>query len=165
MKLWRIWITDKSYLHIMLKVSYPLQPYSIQKVKKLWNVYIYTQTARKFPKSKTICVTFLFTRSKTLHVTQFSWKFWNWHLYIHKKHDTLRYVRFLYTKCQTLCKNQDNLCSVFLYTKILTLCVTRFSWNSWNWRRGGSFLWIRNNALCVKFLYAKNSALSVTFLY
>ena len=28
LKLWRIWLTDQSYLRVMLKVSYPLQPYS-----------------------------------------------------------------------------------------------------------------------------------------
>ena len=107
---------------------------------------IYIQKAEHFAKGKTICVTFLFTKSPTLYVTRFSWHFWYLHLYIYKKHDTLPYV-------------------TFLYTKSLTLCVTRFSWNFWNWQREGAFLGTKNNALCVEFLYAKNDALSVTFLY
>ena len=28
LKLWKFWLTDQSYLHIILKVGYPFQPYS-----------------------------------------------------------------------------------------------------------------------------------------
>ena len=46
-------------------------------------------------------------------------------VFILKKNDTLRYVKFIYTKSQTLCKKQDNLRYVFIY-KNPALCVTRF---------------------------------------
>ena len=46
----------------------------IYKAKELQNVYIYTK-ARHFAKSKTISVTFLFTKIWTLYVTQFFKKF------------------------------------------------------------------------------------------
>ena len=42
-------------------------------------------------------------------------------LFIYKKHNTFRYVMFLYTKIQTLFKNQDNFRSVFLLKKDYTL--------------------------------------------
>ena len=58
LKLWRIRLTDQSYLHIMLKASSRDHPYSIQKY-------------RHFAKSKTISVTFLFTKIHTLYITQF----------------------------------------------------------------------------------------------
>ena len=45
-----------------------------KKQKLLRNVYIYTQKFRHFSKSKTICVTFLFTKSMTLYVTGFFMK-------------------------------------------------------------------------------------------
>ena len=98
----------------------------IQKRKNMRNVYIYIQKSRHFAKRKTIYVTFLYTKIQTLDITIFSWKIWNWHLYVYKKHDTLRYVTFLYANIQTLRKKQDNLRYVFLYTKIRRLCVTQF---------------------------------------
>ena len=39
----------------------------------------------------------------------------------YKKHDTLRYVTFLYTKSDTLRKKQDNLRYVFIYKNPETL--------------------------------------------
>ena len=42
-----------------------------KKGKKLRNIYIYIQKARHFAKSKTICVTFLFKKSRTLYFTGF----------------------------------------------------------------------------------------------
>ena len=115
-------------------------PFYRYKKQKLGNDYIYMRDAWHFAKSKIICVTFLFTKSRTLYVTRFFMKFLKLgFIYIYKKHDTLRYVTFLYTKSQTLLKKQDNLRHVFKYnvTKSLTLCVTRF------------FI----NTLCVEFLY------------
>ena len=49
--------------------------FNIYKKKKMRNVYLYIQEARHFSKSKTICVTFLFTKNPTLYVTQFFMKF------------------------------------------------------------------------------------------
>ena len=45
--------------------------------------------------------------------------------FIYKNHDTLRYMKLLYTKLQTLLNKQDNLRSVFIY-KILTLFISQF---------------------------------------
>ena len=42
-------------------------------------------------------------------------------VFTYKKHDTLRYVIFLYTKRQTLRKKQDNFCYVFIYKNPDTL--------------------------------------------
>ena len=59
--------------------------YIYKKQKKMRNVYIYIQKARHFAKSKTICVTLLFTKSQTLYVTQFSMIFFKLeYIYIQK---------------------------------------------------------------------------------
>ena len=79
------------------------------KRKKLRKVYIYIQKAGQFAKSKTISVTFLYTKSMTfIKLMQFFLKILKL-AFIYKKHDTLRDVTFLYSKSQTLRKNQDNL--------------------------------------------------------
>ena len=85
--------------------------------EKKGNVFIYTN-------SMTISLTFLYTKSMILYVAQFFMKYLKL-AFIYKKHDTLRYVPFLYTKIRTLCKKQDNLRCIFIY-KIRTLCFTRF---------------------------------------
>ena len=98
----------------------------IYKAKILRKVYMHTQKARHFAKSKKICVTFLFTKSQTLYVTRFIMKFLKLaFIYIYQKRDTFNYVKFLYTRSQTLRKS-ETICVKFLYTKILTLCVTQF---------------------------------------
>ena len=63
--------------------------------KALRNVYVYRQKARHSSKSKTFSVLFLFMKSPTFYVTWFSWKFWNWHWYIYKKHyiENFRYEK------------------------------------------------------------------------
>ena len=87
--------------------------YNKQKMK---NLYIYTQKAGHFTKSKTICVTFILRKSHTLYVTRFFMKFLKLAFkYIYQKHDTLRYVTLLYTERRTLRKKQDNLRYVFTY--------------------------------------------------
>ena len=138
--------------------------YYIYKRQNKFETFIYIQKSRHFAKSKTICVTFLFTKIHTLHVTQFSMGFLKL-AFIYKNQDTLRYVTFLYTKIQALRKKQDNFRYVFLYTKSLTLCVTQFFMKFLKMAQGGAFLSTKNNALSVTFLYPKNIALSVTFLY
>ena len=56
----------------------------IYKNQKNCETFIYIQKSRHIAKSKTICVTFLFTKIQTLNVTQFFMKKFNWHLYIYK---------------------------------------------------------------------------------
>ena len=115
--------------------------YIYKKEKKSRNIYIYIQKARHFPKSKIICVTFYSYKYRHLTSRTFSWKFWNWHWYIYIKHDTLCYVKVLYTKSLTLCKKQDNLRYDFCIQKAWHFVLRNFSWNFWNWRRGEEFLW------------------------
>ena len=76
------------------------------------NVFIYTSRM-------TISITFLYSKSMILYVARFLKKFLKLS-FNHKKHDTLRYVTFLYTKSRTLRKKQDNSHCVFIY-KIWTL--------------------------------------------
>ena len=109
-----------------------------------WRFYI--QKARHFAKSKTICVTFLCTKSGHFVLRDFSLNFWNWlgggHFNIQK---TMHFGLHFYMQ-KTM-----HFALRFLYTKSLTLCV--------------AFLYAKNNALWVTFLYAKNDALCFTFLY
>ena len=91
-------------------------PFYLYKNQKIANAYIYIQKFRHFAKSKTICVTFLFTKSQTLYVMQFFMKILKF-AFIYKKHENLRYVRFVYTKIRIPSKKQDNLCYVFYIQK------------------------------------------------
>ena len=97
---------------------------------------------------------------------QYPWKYGQtFHPYsIYKKHDTLRYVTFLYTKFRNFAKSKT-IFTTFLYTKIRTLCGTRFLLDFWNWRRGGGgvFLYSKNNALCVIFLMQKTIYFALRF--
>ena len=85
---------------------------NIQKHLKFPNVSIYkkphtSQKARQFP------VRFIYKKHDTLCYAIFH-EIFEVGIYI-QKHDTLRYVTFLYTKTQTLRKNQDNLRYVYIY--------------------------------------------------
>ena len=65
------------------------------KSKKKRNVYIYIQKSRHLTKTKTICVTFLFTKSQTLYFMRFFMKFLKLtFMYIYKNPDSLRYAIF-----------------------------------------------------------------------
>ena len=75
-------------------IGQTFHPYSIQKANKIAKRFIQKAVVLLFAK----CLAFLY-----------------------KKHDTLRYVTFLYTKSQTLCKNQDNFRYVCVYKKQDTL--------------------------------------------
>ena len=79
----------------------------IKSKKKLRNDDIYVQKARHFAKIKTICVTFLFTKSQTLYIKQFFMMFLKLAFLYRKKsqHFALRDV-LIYQK-QTLCKKKD----------------------------------------------------------
>ena len=77
-----------------------------QKAKKMRNVYIFKnsdtfQKARQFP--------LRFYIQKAIHLTLRDFREFSKLAFIYKKHDTLRYVTFLYTNIWTLRKKQDNL--------------------------------------------------------
>ena len=117
-----------------------------QKAKKTKRFYI--QKARHFSKSKTISVTFLHTKSQTfMKVLKLA--------FIFKNHDTLRYVTFIYTKRYTLSKKQDNLWYVFIYKNPALLFCAIFHWIFEICGGGGTFIYKKNNVLCVIFLYWK----------
>ena len=80
--------------------------YIYKKIKIAKRFYI--QKTGHFAKSKTISVKLVYIKSQTLYVTQCFMGFLDLAL-LYKKHDTLRYVTFLYTKTQTLRKKQDDL--------------------------------------------------------
>ena len=86
-----------------------LYMYKKKKIAKRFNI----KKSRQLAKSKTISVTFLYTKIWTLYVTRFFMKFLKL-AFIYKKDDTLRYVRFLYTKIQTLRNKKDNLSYLFI---------------------------------------------------
>ena len=83
-------------------------------------------------------------------------------IYIYKKHDTLRYEKFLYKKPDTS-KKARQFELRFLYTKSLTLCL-RFFMEFLKLAEGGG-IYTQNNALFVKFLCPKCNSNYLTFLY
>ena len=99
----------------------------IYKNKIKFKTILYVQKARHFSKSKTLPVTFLYTKSETLYVTRFFMKFLKL-AFIYKKHESLRYVTFLYTKIQKLLKKKDNLRYGFIYKNPDTLRYVIFHW-------------------------------------
>ena len=120
----------------------------------------------------TITITYIFTvpdkfitfkRIRHFTLRNFSWNFWNWHLYIYKKHDTLCYVTFLYTEIDTFRKKKDNLRYFFIIQKACHFALRNFH-GIFEIGGGGVGIFInKNNVLCIKRSYARNNALSVTF--
>ena len=96
----------------------------------------------------------LYTKSRTLDVTGFSWNFWSWHLFT--KSMTLCVTsRFYIQKARQLAKSKI-ICDTFLYTKIWHFCVTRFFIEFLKFAEGGgTFIRKKNNVLSVTFLYWK----------
>ena len=107
----------------------------IYKAKQIVKRFI-LKKARHFAKSTTISVTFLNTKIKTLYVTRFFMKILKL-AFIYKNHDTLRYVKFLYSKIQTLRKKEDNLRYVFMYKNPDNLRYAIFYWFFLNGGGGG----------------------------
>ena len=79
--------------------------------KRLY-IYIYTQKARHFSKRRAI---FIYKKLDNFRYAIFHENF-EIDICI-KKHDTLRYVKFLFTEIQTLRKKQDNFRYVFIYKR------------------------------------------------
>ena len=71
----------------------------------------------------------------------------------------------MYKKSKHFAKGKK-ICVMFLYTNIQTFCVMQFFIEFLKLAEGGgTFLFSKNNALCVIFLCPKNISLCVTFLY
>ena len=83
----------------------------------------------------------------------------------------------LYTKIQTLCKNQDNLRYVFILKKQRNSTLRGFSWNFWSWNLYTKSMRIfvmwrfyiqkvwhlsKSKTICVRFLYTKIWTLCIT---
>ena len=85
--------------------------YIYKKQDKYQNVHIYKQEVRQF------VLRFFSQKSRHFTLRDFSCFFKNWHVYMYKKHDTLRYVTFLYTKIPTLQKISRQFASCFYIQK------------------------------------------------
>ena len=131
------------------------------------NIYIYIyKKLDTFQKSRQFTLLFYSKNARHFTLRDFSWNYWNWHLYKYKNHDTLSYMTFLYSQIQTLWKNQDNLgYGFFIYRKPDTLGYTKFLCIVEIGGGGGGIFLNKKKAFCVKCLYAKNNALSVPLLY
>ena len=117
-------------------------------------IFIYKKQ-ETFQKSRQF--TLRFFSQNTWHFTlhKFPWNIWNIHLYIYKKHDILRCVKFLYTKIPKLQTKARKIALRFLYTKKLTLFLNPFFVNFCNQRRGEGIFMNKKGAHCIKFIYAK----------
>ena len=89
------------------------------------NVYIFIQKSRHFAKSKTIRVTYLFTKIKRPSVT---WFFMNMLRleFVYKTHDTLRYMMCLYTQNPNTLQKARQLRLHFIHKKPDIFCYTIF---------------------------------------
>ena len=83
-------------------------PLYIYRKQNNYETFYNTESQTLFKNQDYFCYV-LYTKSKTIYVTQFFMKMFNSE-FIYKKHDTLRYITFLYTKSHTLRKKQDDLC-------------------------------------------------------
>ena len=93
----------------------------IYKKQKNSETIIYTQKARYFSKSKTIPLTFLFTKCRTLYVTRFH-DFFEIGIYIYTKSMTLCVTWSFYIKKATHFINSNTICvTFFIYKKTDTL--------------------------------------------
>ena len=113
--------------------------FHVQSSPKNCETFILIQKSRHFAKSKIISVTFLFTKSQKLYVTQFLIHFFKLEfIYIQKAwHFVLRDV-FIYKKPDTSQKSRQ-FALRFFYTKSLTLCFTQFFMKVLKLTEGGRF--------------------------
>ena len=121
----------------------------------------YKQKKRHFSKSKTMSITFLYTKSLTLYVTRFFMKFWNGNLYT--KSMTLFVMWCLYIQKYTHFEKFKTIWITFFYTKSLTLYVTQFFMGFLKLAEGGEGYEQEIMHFSLIRLYAKNNALPDTF--
>ena len=83
---------------------------------------------------------------------------------INKKHETLRYVTFKYTKSQTLSKKQDHFRYVFIYKNLDTLRYAIFHGIFEN-GRGGHFYIQKKMHFALHFIFKKQCNLHYVVTY
>ena len=95
----------------------------------------FKKKARQFP--------LRFCIQKGIHFTlqDFSWNFWSWHWYT--KSITLCVTLSVYIQKARHFAKTKTICDTFIYTTIRHFCFTRFSFNFWNFRRGGGYVFIK----------------------
>ena len=104
-----------------------------QKVKKNCETFLYTKSQTHFKNLDNFRYV-LYTKSNTLDVTGFSWKFWTRHLYT--KSMTLFVTwRFYIQKARHFAKSKT-ICDRFFKQKSGTFALRNFLLNFWNLRRG-----------------------------
>ena len=98
----------------------------IYKEQKNCETFLYTKSLTLFRKLDNFCYVFIYKKPYTWSYGIFM-KFLKL-AFIYKKHDTLRNVKFLYTKIWTLSKKKDNLRFVFIYKNPSLLRYAIFNW-------------------------------------
>ena len=85
--------------------------------------------------------------------------------FIHKKNDTLRYVKFLYTKSWHFTKSKT-ICFTFYMQKSGHFALRDFSLNFWDWRREVGNVYIQKQCtLHYIFICIKQSTMRYVFIY
>ena len=83
--------------------------------------------------------------------------------FIYKKHDTLRYVAFLYTKIQTLRKKQENLRYIFMHKNPNTFHYALFHEIFEIGGGGGTFLYAKTMRFAIHFYTKKTIHFALRF--
>ena len=114
-------------------------------------IYIYKkpdtfQKAGKFP------VCFYPQKDRHFNLRDFSWKFWNWHIYIYKAWNFALRDVFIYKNPDTSQKEIQFALRFFICKNPDTLRYTIFHGIFEIGRRGGGIFIHKNKSLCVKFL-------------
>ena len=171
----------------MSEFLYIKKTFHIYKKKKIWNVFLIYKNSDTLQKTGQLLLSFYLQKARHLALCNLSWNVWVG-IYIKKAwHFLLRDV-FIYTKPDTSQKPGQFVLR-FHMQKSAHFALRDYSFNFWNWRRGGDIFIIIKNALsvtfymkktmhfalrfymrkswhlCVKFLHEKNNALCVTFLH
>ena len=99
----------------------------MEKSKNKCETFIYMcKKPDTLQKARQYALHFYSQKSRHFTLRNFSLKLRSWHLYIFKKHDTLRYVTFLNTKPRHFEKSRKFSLRFFIYIKPDTLCYSIF---------------------------------------
>ena len=120
--------------------------------QKNCKTFIYIQKPDTLQKARQFPLRFYSQKYGHFMLRNFSRNFWNWHLYIYKKHNTLRYVDFYILKSRHLDKSKK-VCVTFFYIQKVCQFALRDFMEFLKISGGGGVIFInKNNALCVNFL-------------